>query len=223
MTCKIALNMFALPQKKPIWGRLYVSFPNFNLCTCLCSSWTNRKWSWQVFCSLMRFVHRNTGHRNLYCPHRNNFSSWRDAGELVIPCASTQAGTCFPFINAVSFRETSVELPCVLQTVEGIHEHAHPSERKQVLHKSASNLKASYEPVAGMTVNVYSHVIRRCFIFSSSPVEGANAPLCATLCRLLYLSWESVTNLQEFIRYFFSKWWGINRLIYQWLIKKSIN
>lgn len=57
---------------------------------------------------------------------------------------------------------------------------------QQLLQKSVNKLGASYELMAGIAVIFQSHVMRCYMMFAFSPVEGANAPLCALLSYIVF-------------------------------------
>lgn len=103
----------------------------------------------------------------------------------MVKCTTTHAGI-FHFSHHCCcslWWGRSVEFLCFMKT--WIESHRNMCIQ-QLLQKSVNKLRASSELVAGIPVIFQSHVMRCYMMFSSSPVEGANAPLCAFLAHILF-------------------------------------
>lgn len=98
-----------------------------------------------------------------------------------------------------SLRERSVEFLCFMKT--WIEAHGNMCIQ-QLFQKSVNKLGASYELVAGITVIFQSHVMRCYMMFASSPVEGANAPLCISLLHSVEFCWKWDTSSGILLRTF---------------------
>lgn len=158
----------------------------------------------------------------LHAAHRNTlyFSTQGDARDFVIiwmtcPLFLFLLYSSIYFSTLYLFWKT-ILAPLLFANRHRHKKYEHPSERKQVLHKSVNKLWGFYELVAVVTVICFSSEAHHevcSLIFTSCPLEGANAPFCAVFLSSSFLIMKKQEKLSGILWGTFSGRYGCSRLL----------